>query len=146
MRVFLLFGLLLWVASCTQQRGEEDQSNFAFDTATVISVNFDSLRKRDIEMARMYADSLNQWTSGILPKFLERDIESEAQNLSEDVHHLRSFRKIVFDQVHNQKALEAILESKNERYSGLGQISRIPYSSLSIRDLTKMRYEELKSQ
>ena len=128
---------------CSPQHREGSESNFAFDTSTVISLNFDSIRQKDIEMSRIYADSLNQWSTGVLPKFLERDLENEHPHFSDDIHHLRSFRKALFDQVHSRKVLEAIFESKNELYSVQGQTSRIPHSSLSIRDLAKLRYEAL---
>lgn len=128
---------------CSKQHGQGNESSFAFDTSAVISLNFDSIRQQDIEISKIYADSLNEWSSGTLPKFLERDLETEHPHFSEDVHHLRSFRKGIFDQVHSRKVLEAILESKNEYYSVQGQASRVPHSSLSIRDLAKLRYEEL---
>ena len=128
---------------CSQQHREENESSFAFDTSTVISLNFDSIRQKDIEISRIYADSLNQWSTGALPKFLERDLENEHPHFSEDIHHLRSFREALLDQVHSRKVLEAILESKNKLYSVQGQTSRIPHSSLSIRDLAKLRYEAL---
>jgi hypothetical protein len=143
MRVSLSLVFLFLVESCTQQPHQENQAGFAFDTTKVISLNLDSLRQKDIEMSKIYADSLNQWTGGALPKFLEKDIENEHRNLGEDVHHLLSFRKTMFDQVHNREVLAAILKSDNKVYSAEGQASRIPHSSLSLRDLAKMRYDEL---
>lgn len=128
---------------CGLQHGQDKSSSFAFDTSIDISLDIDSLRREEIKMSKIYADSLNRWTNGSLPKFLERDIENEYQNLSEDVHHLQSFRKAVFDQVHNSDVLMAIIRSKNKLYSVKGEASQIPYSSLSVKDLAEMRYHEL---
>lgn len=143
MRVSLLFAFLFLAENCSQQPNQEIQSSYIFDTTMLISLSIDSLHQRDIEMCQIYADSLNLWKGDALPKFLERDIEAEHQDFGEDIHHLLSFRKTMFDRVYSRKVLATILNSNTPFYSAKPHASRILYATLSLRELAKIRYDGL---
>lgn len=143
MKFYFIILFLFSIISCSQHKDRDGLRNFVLDTSAVFSLDLDSVRQQDSLTCTFYADSLNAWTAGILPKFLERDLEDEHPSFSEDFHHLRSFRMAFFEKVYNKEVIKAILNSDNEFYSKQWQESRVPYSSLTMKEVAKIRYEEL---
>jgi len=120
------------------------------DSEIIVNTSIDLVKARHEEI-NIFADSLNNYKRGRLPRFLFDECFDLQAGLWEGLHSPVSLRWIVLEKVNNKQALKKILESHDKRlknkcnYNSQGTYPElvIPLLEKSFYQLIQERYDQL---
>ncbi|MBW8687909.1 hypothetical protein [Chitinophaga rhizophila] len=121
------------------------------DTCLTVSVGLriDRIKGRQKQIIT-YADSINNYMRGALPRFLHDECFDTNVNLWDNFHAPISLRWKVLEMVNNRIALKSILEKDDRKLDKKCSCQRrkeigfnIPMMDSSFRQLIKKRYDQL---
>lgn len=119
------------------------------DSVVIVNVGIDRVKERH-EVLKLFADSINTYSGGVLPEFLFDECFDFQRNLWDGFHLPSSLRWKVLIEVKNKDALKKILSTHDKRLKrkcrfdiSMNPEIVIPMNNKSFFQLIRKRYKEL---